>query len=139
MGKIGNKVESFIGTRTGTQIRSHAQKFFNRIRKEHKTEDPSKYVIDNMGDDEVRRIVLEHLGEDTSHLQEPKDLSSNTPEVLFSITKEKSKKKKKEEANETHKNLGTIGSAFKSFKREENSPIHKTENSKGPQILKKPV
>lgn len=88
-------MESFIGTRTGTQIRSHAQKFFNRIRKEHKTEDPSKYVIDNMGNDEVRRIVLEHLGEDTSHLQQPKDLSSDTPEVLFSITKEKFKKEKK--------------------------------------------
>ena len=43
-GKNWKKVESFIGTRTGTQIRSHAQKFFNRIRKEFNTEDPSKYV-----------------------------------------------------------------------------------------------
>ena len=59
-GKNWKKVESYIGTRTGTQIRSHAQKFFNRIRKEFSTEDPSKYVIDNMGDENIRRIVLEH-------------------------------------------------------------------------------
>ena len=29
-GKNWKKVEEYIGTRTGTQIRSHAQKFFNR-------------------------------------------------------------------------------------------------------------
>lgn len=33
-GKNWKKVEGFIGTRTGTQIRSHAQKFFNRIKRE---------------------------------------------------------------------------------------------------------
>ena len=33
-GKNWKKVEGFIGTRTGTQIRSHAQKFFNRIKKD---------------------------------------------------------------------------------------------------------
>ena len=59
-GKNWKKVESFIGTRTGTQIRSHAQKFFNRIRKEFSTEDPSKYVIDHMGDEKIRKIILEH-------------------------------------------------------------------------------
>lgn len=59
-GKNWKKVEGYIGTRTGTQIRSHAQKFFNRIRKEFSTEDPSKYVIDNMSDESIRQIVLEH-------------------------------------------------------------------------------
>lgn len=32
-GKNWRKVEEFIGTRTGAQIRSHAQKYFNRLNK----------------------------------------------------------------------------------------------------------
>ena len=59
-GKNWKKVEGFIGTRTGTQIRSHAQKFFNRIRKEYSTEDPSKFVIENMTDESIKQIILEH-------------------------------------------------------------------------------
>lgn len=129
-GKNWKKVESYIGTRTGTQIRSHAQKFFNRIKKEHQTDDPSKYVIDNMGDDDVKRIVLEHLGEDPP---------SDTPEVLFSITKEKTNKRKKEDVTDTPKSLGASGSAFKSFKRSEVDMIPACEDSKVPTVLKKPV
>ena len=33
-GKDWKKVEQHIGTRSGAQIRSHAQKFFNRVEKE---------------------------------------------------------------------------------------------------------
>ena len=33
-GKNWKKVEEFVGTRNGAQIRSHAQKFFNRLEKE---------------------------------------------------------------------------------------------------------
>jgi SHAQKYF class myb-like DNA-binding protein len=33
-GRDWKKVEQHIGTRSGAQIRSHAQKFFNRIEKE---------------------------------------------------------------------------------------------------------
>lgn len=36
-GKNWKKVEEFVGTRTGAQIRSHAQKFFLRLEKEVKT------------------------------------------------------------------------------------------------------
>lgn len=35
-GKNWKRVEEHVATRTGAQIRSHAQKFFNRIEKEHK-------------------------------------------------------------------------------------------------------
>jgi SHAQKYF class myb-like DNA-binding protein len=35
-GKNWKKVEEYIGTRTGAQIRSHAQKFFIRLTKEYK-------------------------------------------------------------------------------------------------------
>jgi SHAQKYF class myb-like DNA-binding protein len=35
-GKNWKKVEEHVGTRTGAQIRSHAQKFFNKLQKEVK-------------------------------------------------------------------------------------------------------
>ena len=44
-GKQWIKVEQHIGTRSGAQIRSHAQKFFNRLEKEAKI-DPNEYVKD---------------------------------------------------------------------------------------------
>lgn len=47
-GKDWDKIEEKIPTRTGTQIRSHAQKFFARIRKEFKTHDPMTYINKNM-------------------------------------------------------------------------------------------
>ena len=141
-GKNWKKVESYIGTRTGTQIRSHAQKFFNRIKKEYNTEDPSKYVIDHMGDESIRRIVLEHCGDDVSNSNDEKDFSSDTPELLFSITKDKTNKRKRDEVDSTPRSLGASGSAFKSFQRQksedhptkEDSKIHKSNT-----ILQKPV
>jgi len=39
-----------IPSRTNIQIRSHAQKFFERIKKEFNTEDPLEYVQKNMCD-----------------------------------------------------------------------------------------
>ncbi len=42
-GKQWIRVEQHIGTRSGAQIRSHAQKFFNRLEKEAKI-DPHEYV-----------------------------------------------------------------------------------------------
>ena len=38
-GKNWKKVEDYIGTRTGAQIRSHAQKFFLRLEKDLKGND----------------------------------------------------------------------------------------------------
>lgn len=129
-GKNWKKVESFIGTRTGTQIRSHAQKFFNRIRKEFNTEDPSKYVIDNMGDENIRRIILEDCGDDISNLNEEKDIADDTPEVLFSITKDKIVKKKKNDQEDSPKSIGVSGSAFKSYKRQGEELPKDKEDSK---------
>ena len=48
--KYGNNwkmLESLIKTRNAVQIRSHAQKFFNRIKEEFNTEEPLKYVWEN--------------------------------------------------------------------------------------------
>ena len=44
-GRDWKKVETHIGTRSGAQIRSHAQKFFNRIEKELKV-DVDTYIND---------------------------------------------------------------------------------------------
>jgi SHAQKYF class myb-like DNA-binding protein len=134
-GKNWKKVESYIGTRTGTQIRSHAQKFFNRIRKEHGAEDPSKYVVENMCDDRIKQLILEHCGEDVSS-------QNDTPEVLFSITKEKAGKRRRDEGDSTPRSIGTPGSAFKSFKRQEVDEAGDCEDSKihsSNTILKRPI
>lgn len=141
-GKNWKKVESFIGTRTGTQIRSHAQKFFNRIRKEFSTEDPSKYVIDHMGDEKIRKIILEHCDDNISNSNEENNFEEDTPEVLFSITKEKADKKSKEDLDESPRSIGASTSAFKSFKRDNTEVPATKEDSKihGNNItLKRPI
>jgi SHAQKYF class myb-like DNA-binding protein len=141
-GKNWKKVENFIGTRTGTQIRSHAQKFFNRIKKEHSTEDPSKFVIENMCDETIKRLVREHCGDDLSISNYEKDSSSDTPEMLFSITKEKATKRKRDDVDFTSRSIGSQGSAFKSFKRMELDVESRPEDSKihgNNTILKKPI
>ena len=48
--KYGNNwkmLESEIKTRNSVQIRSHAQKFFNRVKLEFNTKDPLKYICEN--------------------------------------------------------------------------------------------
>ena len=129
-GKNWKKIENFIGTRTGTQIRSHAQKFFNRIRKECNTEDPSKYVIDNMGDEKIRKIIMEDCDENVSNSNEENNYEEDTPEVLFSITKEKVDKKSKEDIDESPKSISATTSAFKIYKREIVEPSSSKEDSK---------
>lgn len=42
--KDWRRVEAFIGTRSGAQIRSHAQKFFTRMEKELPGKDPDEYI-----------------------------------------------------------------------------------------------
>ena len=131
-GKNWKKVENYIGTRTGTQIRSHAQKFFNRIRKEYSTEDPSKFVIDNMSDETIKRIVLEHCEEEASNKNEDK--------VLFLITKDnKADKKPSKTSSPAAKNSPTIKSAFKRFKKDENEQFEKPEGSKMSEDIKNDV
>ena len=41
-GRDWKKVEEIVKTRTGSQVRSHAQKFFNKIQKEEKEKMTSK-------------------------------------------------------------------------------------------------
>lgn len=44
-------LETTIPTRNGTQIRSHAQKFFTRIKNELGVTDPLKYIQENSCDE----------------------------------------------------------------------------------------
>lgn len=41
-GRDWKKVEDIVKSRTGSQVRSHAQKFFNKIQKEEKEKMTSK-------------------------------------------------------------------------------------------------
>ena len=43
-GRDWKKIESLVGTRTGPQIRSHAQKYFNKINKEKEANDLSSDI-----------------------------------------------------------------------------------------------
>ena len=43
-GKNWKKIETFVGTRSSTQIRSHAQKFFNKISKLFPSSNPLEYL-----------------------------------------------------------------------------------------------
>ncbi|CAI2366888.1 unnamed protein product [Moneuplotes crassus] len=43
-GKDWSKLEKCVPTRTGPQVRSHAQKYFNRIKKEYQTDFPLEYI-----------------------------------------------------------------------------------------------
>ena len=43
-GKDWDKLEVWVPTRTNTQVRSHLQKYFNRIKEEYNTTTPMDFV-----------------------------------------------------------------------------------------------
>jgi len=52
------KVETFIGTRSGAQIRSHAQKFFTRIEKEYPEVDIDIFIDNKAKVIQERKALL---------------------------------------------------------------------------------
>jgi SHAQKYF class myb-like DNA-binding protein len=48
-GKNWKKVEEHVGSRTGAQIRSHAQKFFNRIQRENPSQMDENQDSESLG------------------------------------------------------------------------------------------
>jgi len=49
-GKDWDKLDEMIPTRNSLQIRSHCQKYFNRIKKDYNTNNPMEYILKNMCD-----------------------------------------------------------------------------------------
>ena len=68
-GKDWKKVEEYISTRTGAQIRSHAQKFFNRVQKEYKVQNPCSYICRGEFSETQNLTNLGNFGESPSILE----------------------------------------------------------------------
>ena len=68
------KVEIFIGTRSGAQIRSHAQKFFTRIEKEYPDVDIDMYI------DNKAKVIQERKALNPLNTEDNDDATSNQEE-----------------------------------------------------------
>ena len=68
------KVEIFIGTRSGAQIRSHAQKFFTRIEKEYPDVDIDMYI------DNKAKVIQERKALNPLDMEDNDDATSNREE-----------------------------------------------------------
>ena len=69
-GKNWKQVEEYVGTRNGAQIRSHAQKFFNRLEREYdvKITDNKTQNSNKKSKDSVRKISQDSFPTyDSSH------------------------------------------------------------------------
>jgi SHAQKYF class myb-like DNA-binding protein len=73
-GRDWKKVEVYIGTRSGAQIRSHAQKFFTRIEKEY-AGDVDSYINKKAKEIEDRSQNEQEIDGDESN-QQDMDLTS---------------------------------------------------------------
>ena len=68
------KVEIFIGTRSGAQIRSHAQKFFTRIEKEYPDVDIDMYI------DNKAKVIQERKALNPLNMEDNDGATSNQEE-----------------------------------------------------------
>jgi SHAQKYF class myb-like DNA-binding protein len=71
-GKNWKQVEDFVGTRNGAQIRSHAQKFFNRLQREFNL----KFEDLNLQSDKAKlEETLNKMCETSDYVSSPKEMS----------------------------------------------------------------
>eukprot|EP01017_Pseudomicrothorax_dubius_P051250 TRINITY_DN982_c0_g4_i1.p1 TRINITY_DN982_c0_g4~~TRINITY_DN982_c0_g4_i1.p1 ORF type:complete len:208 (+),score=22.26 TRINITY_DN982_c0_g4_i1:109-732(+) len=113
-GKNWKKVEEHVGTRTGAQIRSHAQKFFNRLQREVLPENPCPLTLptkfsttcssDTMS---VRTSHPEYFSEEERELTSA-TLTTSQPDRL----QQEIKTQKPEEGYTNSERLGFIGSFY---------------------------
>jgi SHAQKYF class myb-like DNA-binding protein len=92
-GKNWKQVEDHVGTRSGAQIRSHAQKFFIRLEREYNLKlDGSKNQTDQQIKESIRKISdasastnssLPHEGADETRMEEINPLPKNIVETSF--------------------------------------------------------
>lgn len=77
--KYGNNwrmLEMKLPSRSGPQIRSHAQKFMARIKNEYGTEDPLKFILEHPWDD-LKLYKFEHFRENANQVYSKGDSSNN--------------------------------------------------------------
>lgn len=77
--KYGNNwrmLEIKLPSRSGPQIRSHAQKFMARIKNEYGTEDPLKFILEHPWDD-LKLYKFEHFRENSNQVYSKGDSSNN--------------------------------------------------------------
>jgi len=121
-GKNWKKVEEHIGTRSGAQIRSHAQKYFNRLEKEITTSVSRKQSGNDVQNDDSDYETLEWEKENvlsssnTLNLRDKGEFSKN---VSVGCGLEKMTTY---EALPTLSNLNSIISSFSEGNLTENSP-----------------
>jgi len=72
-GKSWKKVEKHIGSRTGAQIRSHAQKFFIRIKKQFPNEEALSVLARHNFEGEIAFLGMD---EDESLPPRPQEVKS---------------------------------------------------------------
>lgn len=95
----GNKVEDYIQTRSGAQIRSHAQKYFLKIQKEYPGEDPYEVFKSKTPEVLEDTIFMKNKGESEDGVsssskrfkRRENSSSSEREEQSISIEKEQSK------------------------------------------------
>lgn len=75
-GKNWKKVEEYVSTRNGAQIRSHAQKFFNRLDKELTKKDGGNN--DSLGSEFVDNFDEEESLQENSEVKEQRSRSNST-------------------------------------------------------------
>lgn len=83
-GKDWKKVEQTVGTRNGSQVRSHAQKFFNKLKKDEKMNPTGKKGGEGFQDLDISE------NENSFMKAYPEGISNTTPVELVSIIRKQS-------------------------------------------------
>jgi len=97
-GKNWKKVEEFVGTRNGAQIRSHAQKFFNRVEKEYNLKLDRNCGSNKNFQKALRKISESSMSTALSPEHEKEKVTTTTTNEPEPIQEDA-----KSEASETHK------------------------------------
>jgi len=100
-GKQWKKVEEYIQTRSGAQIRSHAQKYFLKIQKEYPDQDPYEIFKNNSPEFLEDAIYMKNRGESEERESSSSHLIKHSANHHSSTGKdEKSEKEVQEEKEE---------------------------------------
>ncbi|CAI2370602.1 unnamed protein product [Moneuplotes crassus] len=143
-GKDWDKLEEMIPSRSSVQIRSHLQKYFDRIKKEFKTENPMEFIKKDLCDDSLvykfdRERVNQTLGThkiqnlkklpEVKHLSSPKNALQNTQSVPFQSDELANSSKKEEEKSQKKRILKENSKKVPKSSSSSGSNLHQKESS----------